>query len=85
MSENTVVAALRRLGYDKSEMCAHGFRSMASTNLREQGWPKDAVERQLAHAEGNKVVAAYDYTKHLPKRREMLQHWADWLDGLLKE
>jgi integrase len=82
MSENTVNAALRRLGYDKSEMTGHGFRSMASTILHEQGWPHEAIERQLAHAERNKVSAAYNYAEHLPKRREMMQAWADYLEGL---
>lgn len=82
MSENTVNAALRRLGYSKEEMTAHGFRSMASTVLHEQGWPHEAIERQLAHAERNKVSAAYNYAEHLPKRKKMMQAWADYLDGL---
>lgn len=60
ISDNTVNAALRRLGYEKTEMTGHGFRSMASTILHEQGWPHDAIERQLAHAERNKVTAAYN-------------------------
>ena len=68
MSENTVNAALRRMGYEKDEMTGHGFRSMASTLLHEQGWPHEAIERQLAHAERNKVSAAYNYAEHLPKR-----------------
>lgn len=82
MSENTVNTALRRLGYSKDEMTGHGFRSMASTLLHEQGWPHEAIERQLAHAERNKVSAAYNYAEHLPKRREMMQAWADYLDAL---
>lgn len=82
MSENTVNAALRRLGYEKTQMTGHGFRSMASTILHEQGWPHEAIERQLAHAERNKVSAAYNYAEHLPKRREMMQAWADYLDAL---
>jgi integrase len=82
MSENTVNAALRRLGYEKEQMTGHGFRSMASTILHEQGWPHEAIERQLAHAERNKVSAAYNYAEHLPKRREMMQAWADYLDAL---
>lgn len=82
MSENTVNAALRRLGYEKEDMTGHGFRSMASTILHEQGWPHEAIERQLAHAERNRVSAAYNYAEHLPKRREMMQHWSDYLDGL---
>lgn len=82
MSENTVNAALRRIGYSKEEMTGHGFRSMASTMLNEQGWNRDAIERQLAHAERNNVRAAYNYAEHLPERRKMMQHWADYLDVL---
>lgn len=82
MSENTINAALRRLGYEKDEMSGHGFHSMASTVLHEHGWPHEAIERQLAHAERNKVSAAYNYAEHLPKRREMMNWWADYLDEL---
>ncbi|MCU7808554.1 MAG: tyrosine-type recombinase/integrase [Candidatus Thiodiazotropha sp. (ex Semelilucina semeliformis)] len=84
MSENTVNAALRRLGYTKDEMTGHGFRSMASTILNEQGWHRDAIERQLAHAERNSVRAAYNYAEHLPERVRMMQSWADYLDGTKK-
>ncbi|MGH8578103.1 MAG: tyrosine-type recombinase/integrase [Gammaproteobacteria bacterium] len=82
MSENTVNAALRRLGYAKDEMTGHGFRSMASTLLNEQGWHRDAIERQLAHGERDAVRAAYNYAEHLPERRDMMQSWANCLDGL---
>lgn len=82
MSENTVNAALRRLGYSKDQMTGHGFRSMASTLLNEQGWHRDAIERQLAHAERDAVRAAYNYAEHLPERRRMMQAWADYLDRL---
>lgn len=82
MSENTVNAALRRMGYDRTMLTAHGFRGMASTMLHEQGWPTDVIERQLSHAERNAVKAAYNHAEHLPKRREMMQAWADYLDGL---
>jgi integrase len=61
MSDNTINAALRRLGYESDEMTGHGFRSMASTILHEQAWPHDAIERQLAHAERDKISAAYNY------------------------
>lgn len=84
MSENTINAALRRMGYEKDEMTGHGFRSMASTLLHEQGWPHEVIERQLAHSERNKVSAAYNYAEHLPKRREMMQHWSDYLNGLAR-
>ena len=82
MSNNTINAALRRLGFTKEEMTAHGFRSMASTMLNEQGWNGDAIERQLAHSEGNGVRAAYNYAQHLPERTKMMQEWADYLDEL---
>lgn len=82
MSENTVNAALRRLDYRSDELTGHGFRSMASTLLNEQGWHRDAIERQLAHGERNAVRAAYNYAEHLPERRRMMQSWADFLDSL---
>ncbi len=82
MSENTVLAALRRMGYAKEEMTGHGFRGMASTVLHEKGWSTDVIERQLAHAESNSVKAAYNHAQHLPERRKMMQWWADYLDDL---
>ena len=82
MSENTVNAALRRLGYEKEEMTGHGFRSMASTRLNEMGWESDLIERQLAHTEINAVRGAYNFAEYLPKRRKMMQAWADYLDDL---
>jgi integrase len=82
MSSNTVNAALRRLGYDKETMTGHGFRAMASTILNEQGWNRDVIERQLAHAERSKVRAAYNHAEYLGERRQMMQAWADYLDGL---
>ncbi|QDZ29557.1 integrase arm-type DNA-binding domain-containing protein [Noviherbaspirillum sp. UKPF54] len=82
MSENTVLGALRRLGYEKQEMTGHGFRSMASTLLNEHGWSADAIERQLAHAERDSIRAAYNYAEFLPERRRMMQWWADYLDKL---
>jgi integrase len=84
MSENTINAALRRLGYAKDEMTGHGFRAMAATRLNEMGqWNSDAIERQLAHAESNKVRKAYTHAaQYLEERRAMLQVWADYLDVL---
>ena len=82
MSNNTILAALRRMGYAKEEMTGHGFRAMASTILHEQGWPPDVIERQLAHAERNNVRAAYNHAQHLPERRKMMQSWADYLETL---
>ena len=83
MSENTVNADLRSLGYGSDEMTGHGFRSMAATRLNEMGWNADAIERQLAHAETNKVRAAYTHAaQYLDERKRMMQAWADYLDGL---
>lgn len=82
MSENTVLAALRRLGYGVGEMTGHGFRSMASTLLHEQGWPSEIVELQLAHGDRDPVRASYNFAKRLPERRKMMQAWADNLDAL---
>ena len=82
MSDNTINAALRRLGYDRNEMTGHGFRAMASTLLHELGWNRDAIERQLAHGERNAVRAAYNFAEFLPERRKMMQAWADYLDQL---
>jgi len=62
------------------EVTGHGFRSMASTILNENGWPADVIERQLAHIEKNEVRAAYNHAEYLDQRREMMQWWADWLD-----
>jgi len=80
ISDMAVNAALRGMGYSREEMTGHGFRSMASTILNEQGWPADAIERQLAHAEKNAVRAAYNHAEHLEVRRKMMQAWADWLE-----
>jgi len=82
MSNNTVLAALRRMGYAKEEMSGHGFRAMASTILHEQGWASDVIERQLAHSERNSIKAAYNHAQHFPERRRMMQAWADYLDTL---
>lgn len=81
ISENTVVYALARMGY-KGRMTGHGFRSVASTLLNEQGFRHDVIERQLAHAERNQVRAAYNRAEYLPERTAMMQQWADCLDSL---
>lgn len=82
ISDNTINAALRRLGFAGNEMCAHGFRSMASTCLNEQGWHPDLIELQLAHAERDAVRGAYNRAQRLAERRAMMQGWADYLDHL---
>lgn len=81
MSENTINAALRRLGYDKNSMTGHGFRHMASTLLNEMGHNKDAIERQLSHKEPG-VSGVYNLAELLPERVKMMQQWADYLDTL---
>lgn len=82
MSENAITVALRTMGYGGDQMTAHGFRSMASTLLNEEGWNRDWIERQLAHAERDAVRSAYNYAQYLPERRRMMQAWADLLDAL---
>ncbi|EJG2211541.1 MULTISPECIES: tyrosine-type recombinase/integrase [Morganellaceae] len=88
MSENTVNNALRVMGYDtKTEVCGHGFRTMACSSLIESGlWSKDAVERQMSHQERNSVRAAYIHkAEHIDERRLMVQWWADYLDANLEQ
>lgn len=82
MSEVAVLAALRRMGYGKDEMTAHGFRAMARSLLAEMGWNPDAIERQLAHKPAGPLGAAYDRAQFLDERRLMMQAWADYLDSL---
>jgi integrase len=83
MSENTINKALRVIGYDtKTEVCGHGFRTMACSALNESAlWSKDAIERQMSHKERNGVRAAYVHkAEHLEARMEMMQWWSDYLD-----
>lgn len=83
MSDNTLNAALRRMGYASEEMTTHGFRAMASTLLNESGkWHPDAIERALAHGDSDRVRAAYHRGAHWQERVEMAQWWSDYLDEL---
>lgn len=83
MSENTLNAALRRLGYGKDEVTAHGFRATASTLLNESGlWHADAIERQLGHMESNDVRRTYARGEHWEERVRMMQRWADRIDEM---
>lgn len=83
ISENTLNAALRRLGYAQDEMTAHGFRATASTLLNESGlWSEDAIERQLGHLEHNEVRRAYARGEHWDERVRMMAWWADRLAGM---
>lgn len=80
ISNNTMLFALYRMGY-KSRMTGHGFRGLAATILREMGYSRDLVDRQLAHAERNQVTAAYVHAEYLPERHQMMLHWGDFLDA----
>ncbi|MES2616035.1 MAG: integrase arm-type DNA-binding domain-containing protein [Bdellovibrionota bacterium] len=83
MSDNAILAALRRLGIEKTEMTGHGFRAMARTILDEVlGVRPDFIEHQLAHAVRDPNGRAYNRTAHLEERKKMMQQWADYLDGL---
>jgi len=83
MSENAILAALRRMGIGKEEMSGHGFRAMARTLLDEElGFRPEYIEQQLAHVVRDPLGRAYNRTSHLPERRKMMQVWADYLDEL---
>ncbi|MRT38726.1 DUF4102 domain-containing protein [Acinetobacter sp. RIT698] len=83
MSENTINQALRRLGYTSEQACGHGFRASARTILEEVlEFPIELIEQQLAHQVKDMHGRAYNRTKHLEKRKEMMQQWADYCDGL---
>ena len=82
ISDNTLNAALRRLGYTKDEIVAHGFRAMFSTLAHEEGKRTEIIEKCLAHAENNKVKAAYNHAEYLEERKELMQWWADYLDNI---
>jgi Arm domain-containing DNA-binding protein/integrase-like protein len=79
--DSTLLFALYRMGCH-SRATTHGFRALASTTLNEQGWHPDVIERQLAHAQRNKVRAAYNRAQYLAERTKMVQAWADYLEGL---
>jgi len=81
MSNNTILYALYRMGY-RGRMTGHGFRGVASTILHENDWPHEHIEIQLAHAERNAVSAAYNHAQYLKQRAEMMQWWADYIDGI---
>ena len=86
MSDNAILAAMRRMGVGKDEMSGHGFRAVARTILDEVlGVRPDDIEHQLAHAARDPNGRAYNRTAHLPERRKMMQQWADYLDTLKGE
>ena len=85
ISDVGLLNALRRQGYGKDTMTIHGFRSMASTLLNEQGYRPDVIEAQLAHGERNATRGSYNRAEYLPERRAMMQEYADYLDGLREQ
>ena len=83
MSDNAVLAALRALGIERDEMVGHSWRAIARTLFDETlGYPVHIIEQQLAHAVRDPLGRAYNRTKHLAERKEMMQAWADHLDKL---
>ena len=83
MSNNAVLAALRRMEIPKNEMSGHGFRAMARTILDEElGFRPEIIEHQLAHTVRDTLGRAYNRTSHLAERKRMMQEWADYLDSL---
>lgn len=83
ISDNTINAALRRMGYSKEQMTAHGFRTSASSLLNESGkWNPDAIERALAHMVSGEIRRIYNQSAYWPERVAMAQWWSDYLDEL---
>ncbi|MBN1086577.1 tyrosine-type recombinase/integrase [Erwinia aphidicola] len=80
ISENAVLLVIRQIGYE-GLASGHGFRHQFSTIMNEHEWPADAIEKQLAHANSGSVRGIYNHAQYLDKRREMMQWWADWVDG----
>jgi len=80
---NALLCAIRTMGYN-GKMTGHGFRGLASTTLHEEGHMHDAIEIQLAHRVGNAVSQAYNHAQHLDYRKDMMQKWSDFIDGLRK-
>jgi integrase len=80
MSNNTLLKAIERMGY-KGDMTGHGFRALAMSTLKENlGYRHEVVDRQLAHAQKDKLESAYDRAKYLEERRKMMRCWADYID-----
>ncbi|MBN7122915.1 integrase [Erwinia billingiae] len=80
ISENAVLLVIRQIGYE-GMASGHGFRHQFSTIMNEHEWPHDAIERQLAHSDSGSIRGIYNHAQYLEKRREMMQWWADWIDG----
>ena len=82
LSENGVRVTLRGLGFGKDVITPHGFRAMFSTIANEHGWDRDVIERQLSHAETNKIREAYNHAEYLEQRVRLMQWWSDYLDSV---
>jgi len=82
ISPESLRSGLRRMGIKKDTLTTHGLRHMASTQLHEQGFRSDIIERQLSHGEKNKIKAVYNHAEYLEERREMMNKWSDYLEGL---
>jgi integrase len=82
LSENSLNAALRRIGYSKEEVTAHGFRVTASTILNQRGYDPDVIEAVLAHQDKNAIRRAYNRATYFEQRIKLMQDWADMLDEL---
>lgn len=82
ISIESLTVAIRAMGFTRDELHVHGLRAMASTILNERGYNRDWIERQLSHGDKDKIRATYNYAEYLPQRHEMMQAWADYLDGL---
>ena len=80
ISENAVLLVIRQIGYE-GLASGHGFRHQFSTIMNEHGWPADAIEKQLAHANSGSIRGIYNHAQYMDKRTEMMQWWADWIDG----
>lgn len=80
ISENAVLLVIRQIGYE-GLASGHGFRHQFSTVMNENEWPHDAIERQLAHTDSGSIRGIYNHAQYIEKRREMMQWWADWIDG----
>ena len=80
ISENAVLLVIRQIGFEGLPS-GHGFRHQFSTILNGHGWSSDAIERQLAHVDKNNIRGVYNHAQYMDTRREMMQWWADWLDG----
>ena len=83
LSDSTVNRAIEYLGFPSKQITSHDFRATASTTLYEAGFRREVIEKQLAHSESNRVVAAYNHAEYLPERREMMAFYEGWLAGFM--